>query len=158
MDGEHGGLGCDAGNGVRRLKLADFFDGEGIALKFDINVLAETLGVDRGRSALVIPDGEVERDEWVARPIEQTNRQPMVARQSHPLPKIRLPQNMLRSLKPEAPEPMPLFTGNFGKRLPLELRNPADAWNQFVRLGIGDTPKKEAVELRRANDVDEVGV
>ena len=60
--------------------------------------------------------------------------------------------------EPEPLEPMPLFTGNLGKRLPLELGDSANTRNKVVSLGIGNTPKKEAVELLRANDVDEVGV
>lgn len=51
-----------------------------------------------------------------------------------------------------------LFACDFGQRLPLKLCDSSDAWNEVVGLGLGNTPKKETVEFRRANDVDEVGV
>ena len=75
MDREHGGLGSYACDRVRWLELADFLDREGITFRLDVNVPTETFSVDGGRSAVVIPDGEVEGDEWVARPVEQTNTQ-----------------------------------------------------------------------------------
>ena len=78
VDGEHRGLGSYACDGVRRLKLAYFFDREGITFRFDVDVPSKTFGVDGGGGAAVVPDGEVERDERVARPIEQTNRQSVV--------------------------------------------------------------------------------
>lgn len=158
MDREHGRLGSYACDRVRWLELADFLDREGITFRLDVDVPAETFSVDGGRCAVVVPNGEIEGDERVACPIKQTNRQTMVARQRHPLPKIRLFGNILRSLKPEPLEPMFLFTGNLGKRLPSELGDSSNAGNKVVSLGIGHAPKKEAVELRRANGIDEVGV
>lgn len=74
---------------MRRLELADFFDREGITLRFDVDVPAETFGVDSSLCAVVVPNGEIPCEKRVARLIEHTNRQTMVARQGHPLPKIR---------------------------------------------------------------------
>ena len=158
MDREHGGLGSYACDRVRWLELADFLDREGITFRPNVNVPTETFSVDGGRSAVVIPDGEAGGDERVARPVEQTNRQTMVARQRHPLPKIRFSGNILCPFEPEPLEPMPLFTGNLGKRLPLELGDSANTRNKVVSLGIGNTPEKEAVELRTTNGFDEIGV
>lgn len=50
------------------------------------------------------------------------------------------------------------FTGDPGKRLSFQLGDSANTRNKVVSLGIGNTPAKEAVELRWANDVHEVGV
>lgn len=98
MDGEHRGLRSYACDRVRWLELTAFFDRKGITLRFDVDVPTETFGVDRGRCAVLVPDGKGGCDERVAPPVGQTNRQAMMPRQRHPFPKIRLSGNMLRSL------------------------------------------------------------
>ena len=116
MNRKHRGLAGDARREICGLELACFFNIKWIGFRLNIDVLLKALGVDGSLRMRVFLKRKKQGDERVTRPIKNPNRQPMVAGQNHPVPKIGIPRLQSRTLQAKSLEPILFYTCDAPRR------------------------------------------